>query len=59
MHYPKALPNLEAYAYLNHKPEDFPVVSAYQDEILSLPMYPGIPKEMIRYVAENITLFYL
>ncbi len=54
VHYPTALPNLPAYKYLGHKPEDFPVASSLQDEILSLPMFPELTEEMISYVAENI-----
>jgi dTDP-4-amino-4,6-dideoxygalactose transaminase len=54
VHYPVALPNLKAYKYLSHSPEDFPVANAYQNEILSLPMYPELNDEMIRYVAEAI-----
>lgn len=54
IHYPTALPNLKAYAYLGHQPEDFPVSYAYQDEILSLPMYAELTPNMIKYVAEAI-----
>ena len=54
VHYPIALPNLKAYKYLGHSPGDFPVASASQNEILSLPMYPELTLEMISYVAEAI-----
>lgn len=54
IHYPRALPFLKAYAYLGHKPEDFPVVYEYQDKNLSLPMYPELTEEMIRYVADHV-----
>lgn len=59
IHYPRALPNLPCYRYLNHQPSDFPVASAYQDEILSLPMYPELTAEMISYVAGSIGAFYI
>lgn len=58
IHYPKALPNLTAYQYLGHKKEDFPIATKYQDEILSLPMYPELTKEQIEYVAARIKLFF-
>jgi dTDP-4-amino-4,6-dideoxygalactose transaminase len=58
IHYPTALPNLPAYRYLNHTPADFPVASQLQDEILSLPMYPELTEDMIRYVADSINTFY-
>ncbi len=58
IHYPKALPNLLAYSYLNLRPEDFPVSSAMQDEVLSLPIYPELKVEEIIYIAEKIKEFY-
>jgi dTDP-4-amino-4,6-dideoxygalactose transaminase len=58
VHYPRILPNLEAYAYLGTKPQDFPVALAYEKEILSLPMYPELTVEQIDYVVEHIRSFY-
>lgn len=57
IHYPVALPNMQAYSYLGHTPKDFPVASKYQDEILSLPMYPELTREQIEYVAESVRAF--
>lgn len=58
IHYPTALPNLPAYAYLNHKPEDFPVATALQSEIVSLPMYAELKDEMIQEVCATIIASY-
>jgi dTDP-4-amino-4,6-dideoxygalactose transaminase len=58
IHYPIALPNLKAYSYLEHKPEDFPVSSRLQNEILSLPMYPELTEEQIEYTVSVIKNFY-
>jgi len=58
IHYPIALPNLKAYEYLGHKPNDFPVSSMLQDEIISLPMYPELSEEEIDYVVNAIKKFY-
>jgi dTDP-4-amino-4,6-dideoxygalactose transaminase len=58
VHYPVALPNLKAYAYLGHSPNDFPVATRLQSQILSLPMYAEMTEEMIRYVAASVTGFY-
>jgi dTDP-4-amino-4,6-dideoxygalactose transaminase len=52
IHYPIALPSLEAYAYLGHRPEDFPVATSQMSQLLSLPMYPELTEEMIRYTVE-------
>ena len=58
IHYPRALPNLPAYRYMNNKPSDFPVASKYQNEVLSIPVYPEMTEDMIRYVAEKIRAFF-
>ena len=58
IHYPIALPFLKAYSYLNHKPQDFPVVYRYQNEILSLPMYPELSDSAIFCVTDQIKGFF-
>lgn len=58
LNYPKALPFYPAYAYLNHKPADFPVAYGHQSQILSLPIYPELTPEMIQYVADHIKQFF-
>lgn len=57
IHYPTALPNLPAYRYLKHKPEDFPVASQYQKQILSLPMFPELTEVQIDYVCAQVIEF--
>lgn len=59
IHYPTALPYLPAYQYLNHKKEDFPIASKYQNEILSLPMYPELSDDQVDYVCSAIKDFFL
>jgi dTDP-4-amino-4,6-dideoxygalactose transaminase len=54
LNYPKALPFYPAYAYLGHKPADFPAAHHNQSRILSLPIFPEMTDEMIGYVADNI-----
>lgn len=54
IHYPTALPNLPAYAHLGHRQEDFPRASAYQDEILSLPIYPELSPAQIDHVCDRL-----
>jgi len=58
IHYPTALPFLEAYKYMGHKPMDFPITYKYQSEILSLPMFPELTDEQINYVVNSIKDFY-
>ncbi len=58
VHYPIALPNLNAYKYLNHSESDFPVASSYQNQLLSLPIFPEITNEQIQYVVDKIKEFF-
>ncbi|MEA3497005.1 MAG: DegT/DnrJ/EryC1/StrS family aminotransferase [Bacteroidota bacterium] len=58
IHYPIALPNLTAYKYLNYSQNDFPIATKYQNEILSLPVYPEMTNEMIEYIVKTINKFY-
>jgi dTDP-4-amino-4,6-dideoxygalactose transaminase len=51
IHYPIALPALSAYSYLNHQDRDFPEAISTSREILSLPMFPELKEEQIRYTA--------
>ena len=54
IHYPISVPELEAYQYLGHTTEDFPIANTRMNEILSLPMYAELTEDMIRYVVENV-----
>jgi len=58
IHYPTALHNLTAYQYLGYAPADFQIANAYQDQILSLPMFPELKKNELEHVAECIKNFY-
>ena len=55
IHYPKALPFLEAYNYKNHKTEEFPYASQVTNEILSIPLYPEITLSQIDHVCNIIS----
>lgn len=54
LHYPTALPFLDAYADIGYKPADFPVAHSQMSELLSLPMYPELTDEMIEYVCDTL-----
>jgi dTDP-4-amino-4,6-dideoxygalactose transaminase len=58
LNYPKALPFYPAYAYLGHVPNDFPLAYFNQSRILSLPIYPEMPEEAIKHVADTISHFW-
>ena len=57
IHYPIALPNLKAYEYLCHNGNDFPVATQASNEILSLPMFPELVEDQIKYIADKIKTF--
>jgi dTDP-4-amino-4,6-dideoxygalactose transaminase len=54
IHYPIALPYLNAYKYLGHTQADFPESLKASGEILSLPMFPELTEEQVNYVADKI-----
>jgi dTDP-4-amino-4,6-dideoxygalactose transaminase len=58
IHYPQALPFMPAYRHLKHNPPDFPIAYEYQDQILSLPMYPELNDDQLCYVVDSIKEFY-
>lgn len=59
IHYPNALPAMEAYSYLNLDLSNYSNSMRLQRFELSLPIFPGITKEEIKYVVDRIKEFYL
>jgi dTDP-4-amino-4,6-dideoxygalactose transaminase len=55
IHYPIPCHLQPAYKYLGHQRGDFPRAETLCEEILSLPMYPGLSLEKIRYIVEQLT----
>ena len=55
--YPLSIPEQPAYAK-EFDVDDYPVTARAQQEILSLPVFPGYTEEDIRYVAEHVQHFY-
>ncbi len=58
IHYPSALPFLPAYERFKLSARDFPVASANQRSILSLPIYPEITEESVNYIVKGIRDYY-
>jgi len=56
IHYPTPIHLQPAFADLGYRKGDFPVSEDLADQIVSLPMYPGISEEAISYVADTIRL---
>ncbi|MBC5991620.1 DegT/DnrJ/EryC1/StrS family aminotransferase [Pontibacter cellulosilyticus] len=57
VHYPTALPLLPAYNYLGYTADTIPVAAQYQNELLSLPLYPELTPEQMDYVTEAVKEF--
>ncbi|MEK6940124.1 MAG: aminotransferase class V-fold PLP-dependent enzyme [Nanoarchaeota archaeon] len=57
INYPLPLHLQPAYAYMGHKKGDFPVAEMVTAEVISLPMFPELQEEQIKYVAETIHQF--
>lgn len=58
MHYPIPIHLQPAYKNLGYKKGDFPIAEMLSEEILSLPMFPEIKEEEIKYVCREIENFY-
>jgi len=58
IHYPKALPNMEAYRYLNNQRSEYPVASSNEETILSLPIYPELLEDEVKFVSDSIKEFF-
>ncbi len=58
IHYPRALPLLPAYRYLEMSAADIPNAARNQDRLLSLPIYPEITPQQIEHVVGSIRSFF-
>jgi dTDP-4-amino-4,6-dideoxygalactose transaminase len=54
IHYPVPLHMQKAYAWMNHRPADFPVAARVSAEIVSLPMFPQLTAEQQAIVASEV-----
>lgn len=57
VHYPIPLHLQPACSYLGYSRGDFPIAEQVANEVLSLPMYPGIKEAEIEYVASILSKF--
>ena len=58
IHYPNPLPFLKAYEYLHHTSDDFSIAYSFKDQIISLPMFPELKNNQIRYICDSISMFF-
>jgi len=57
IHYPVPIHLQEAYADRGYRKGDFPVTERFANEIVSLPMYPELTPDAVKYVADTTTAF--
>lgn len=57
IHYPVALPFIEAYSHLGFSKKDFPVAFEVTSRIISLPMYPELSLNEIDYITSFLSCY--
>lgn len=57
IHYPKGLPFTNAYYSDKSVEVEFPVTSTLQNQILSLPIYPGLNTDQLNFIVSTIQEF--
>jgi dTDP-4-amino-4,6-dideoxygalactose transaminase len=58
IHYPEPPHLSPAYAHLGYGPGDFPVTERLANELLSLPIYPGISEELLEVVVDAVVEYF-
>jgi len=58
VYYPSILPAQPCFAFLGHRPGEFPVSERLASEVLSVPIYPGLTARQVDRIAETIRGFY-
>jgi dTDP-4-amino-4,6-dideoxygalactose transaminase len=57
IYYPLPLHMQQCFAYLGHKPEDFPESLRASRESLALPIYPELEPAQLQYVVDCLAKF--
>jgi dTDP-4-amino-4,6-dideoxygalactose transaminase len=58
IYYPLALHMQQCFAYLGHKPQDFPESFRATQESLALPIYPELTEPQLQFVVDTIAGFF-
>ena len=58
IYYPEPLHTQPCFSFLGYAITDFPISEKVPEEVLSLPVSPGLKEEEIKYVAKTVMEFY-
>jgi dTDP-4-amino-4,6-dideoxygalactose transaminase len=58
IHYPIPVHLQHAYSNLGFSKGDFPIAEEIADTCLSLPIWPGMNEEQVKFVAQKIKQFF-
>jgi dTDP-4-amino-4,6-dideoxygalactose transaminase len=58
IYYPLALHMQQCFAYLGHKPEDFPESLRATQKSLALPIDPELAQEQLQFVVDTVAGFF-
>jgi dTDP-4-amino-4,6-dideoxygalactose transaminase len=58
IYYPLALHMQQCFAYLGHKPQDFPETLRATQETLALPIFPELAESQLQYVVDTIAALF-
>lgn len=54
IHYPVPLPYIKSYLYKGYQQEQFPVATLLSKEIISLPLYPELSEQEVKYICNQV-----
>lgn len=57
IYYPVSLHLQKCFSSLSYKEGDLPVSESCSQNVLSLPIYPGLKTEQLQYIVEHVNLF--
>lgn len=58
VHYPVPPHLQKAFSHLGYKKGSFPITEKLSEELISLPLYPGLSKEQVNYISKIIRDFF-
>ena len=58
IHYPKAIFQQSAYKFLEIQSKNLPITSSTSSKILSLPIYPELTEDEVKYICDSIKKFH-